>query len=85
MNEKVPIVTQHVDQTDAFATFLIDYGHTYPRVARGIKLMLVMPPNQSAVERGYAVLKEVVSPKRCRMSLEQTNACVADATDSGQS
>ena len=68
-NAKVPIITRHVDQTDAFASFLLDYGNTCPRVARAIR---VIAPNQSAVERGYAVL----SPKRCRMSEAQMNACV---------
>ena len=75
MNAKVPIITRHVDQTDVFALFLLDYG-TCPRVAHAIRVMLVIAPNQSAVERGYAVLKEVVSPKRCRMSEAQMNACV---------
>ena len=63
MNEKVPVITKHVDQTDSFASFLIDYGHNYPRVARAIKVMIIiMPPNSSPVERGYAVLKEIVIP-----------------------
>ena len=75
-NAKVPIITRHVDQTDTFASFLLDYGNTCPRVARAIRVMLVIAPNQSAVERGYAVLKEVVSPKRCRMSEAQMNTCV---------
>ena len=73
---RVPTITKHADQTDAFATFLLEYDHAYPRVAKAIRTMLVEPSNSSAIERGYAILKEVVSPKRNCLSKEQIELCV---------
>ena len=75
-SDKTPVVMKHTDQTKCFSSFLREYGETYPRVATAIRTMIVMPPNSSAIERGYAVMKDIISPKRCRLSERQAELCV---------
>jgi len=76
LSDKTPVVLKHTDQTKCFSTFLREYGETYPRVAKAIRTMIMVPPNSSAIERGYAVMKEVISPKRCSLSERQAELCV---------
>ena len=57
-------------------SFLREYGDAYPRVAKAIRTMLVMPPNSSAIERGYSVMKEVISPRRSCLSERQAELCI---------
>ena len=73
LSDKTPVVMKHTDQAKCFSYFLREYGET---VATAIRAMLVMPPNSSAIERGYAVMKEVMSPKRCSLSERQAELCV---------
>ena len=65
-DEPIRTITKHTKQTDAFATFLIDYGRVYTRVAKAIRVMLAELPNASPIERGYAILKEITSVKRSK-------------------
>ena len=74
--DNTPIVVKHSDQTKCFASFLREYGDAYPRVAKAIRTMLVMPPNSSAIERGYSVMKEVISPRRSCLSERQAELCI---------
>ena len=49
-DEHIPTITKHTKQTDAFATFLIDYVRVYIRVAKAIRVMLAELPNASPIE-----------------------------------